>query len=124
MLTFNQLLKKGRKSIVKKKEYDLGGPLRKGVCVEVVEVKPKKPNSAMRKVAYVKLNDERIIKAYVIGEGHNLVKYSVVLIRGGRVNDLPGVRYKLVRGKYDFAGVIGRKSSRSKYGVKLEKNKN
>jgi small subunit ribosomal protein S12 len=96
-------------------------PQKKGVCIRVVIRKPKKPNSALRKVAKVKLSNGQIIDAYIPGEGHNLQEHGIVLVRGGRVPDLPGVQYKCVRGKFDLAGVIGRKTSRSKYGTKSPK---
>ena len=98
-----------------------GGPCKKGVVLRVFTKKPKKPNSALRKVAKVRLSNNCVIDAYIMGEGHNLQEHSVVLVRGGRVPDLPGVKFKLVRGKYDLGGVIGRKTSRSKYGKKLDK---
>ncbi len=96
-------------------------PFKKGICVKVFTVTPKKPNSALRKVARVKLSNGREVTAYIPGEGHNLQEHSMVLIRGGRVADLPGVRYHIVRGHLDTAGVEGRKQSRSKYGTKKEK---
>jgi small subunit ribosomal protein S12 len=97
-----------------------GNPQKKGVVQRVYTRKPKKPNSALRKVAKVRLSNGREVEAYIMGEGHNIQEHSVVLVRGGRVPDLPGVRYKLVRGKYDLGGVVGRKTSRSKYGKKKE----
>lgn len=94
---------------------------KKGVCVQIFVVKPKKPNSAKRKVARVKLSSGKTLQAYVMGEGHNLQEHSVVLVRGGRAQDLPGVKYKLVRGALDFGGVVGRVNARSRYGVKKPK---
>lgn len=98
-----------------------GNPQKKGVCAKIFIRTPKKPNSAQRKVAKVKLITNKKIEAYIPGEGHNLQEYSIVLLRGGRVKDLPGVKYHLIRGKYDFQGVKGRKTARSLYGTKLEK---
>lgn len=97
-------------------------PQKRGVCTVVKTMTPKKPNSALRKVARVRLSNKVEVTAYIQGEGHNLAEHSVVLIRGGRVKDLPGVKYHVVRGKYDCAGVENRKSSRSKYGVKAKSN--
>jgi small subunit ribosomal protein S12 len=91
---------------------------KKGICLKVYTQTPKKPNSAIRKIARIKLSTNKIITAYIPGEGHNLQQYSVVLVRGGRVKDLPGVKYKLVRNKYDFEGLLIRKQARSKYGTK------
>lgn len=93
-------------------------PQKRGVCTIVKTMTPKKPNSALRKVARVRLSNRQEITAYIMGEGHNLVEHSIVLVRGGRVKDLPGVKYHIVRGKFDTAGVANRKTSRSKYGVK------
>ena len=93
-------------------------PQKKGVCVKIVIRTPKKPNSALRKVAKIKLSDKNRVEAYIPGEGHNLQQYSVVLMRGGRVADLPGVKYHLIRGKYDFKGLVSRKNGRSLYGTK------
>jgi len=93
-------------------------PQKKGVCLKVYTRTPKKPNSAIRKVAKIKLSTKKVVEAYIPGEGHNLRQYSVVLIRGGRVPDLPGVKYKCIRGKLDFQGVKNRKTARSRYGVK------
>ncbi len=98
-----------------------GNPQKKGVCVRVYIRTPKKPNSAQRKVAKVRLSNKRRVEAYIPGMGHNLQEYSVVLMRGGRVKDLPGVKYHLVRGKYDFPGLNNRKTARSKYGTKKKK---
>ena len=123
MPTINQLVRKGRKRIVKKKKNKalLGCPQRRGVCTRVYTTTPKKPNSALRKVARVRLTNGFEITAYIPGEGHNLQEHSIVLVRGGRVKDLPGVRYHIVRGALDTAGVENRTSSRSKYGTKRPK---
>lgn len=121
MATINQLCKnKIRKKKIKKVRTPalLKNPQIKGICTRVFMRSPKKPNSAMRKVSKVKLSTKKIVEAYIPGEGHNLRQYSVVLIRGGRVPDLPGVKYKIIRGKYDFQAVKNRKNARSKYGVK------
>ncbi len=120
MPTINQLMKKGRKS-VKKKGKSLAlqkSPQKKGVCVNVRTLTPKKPNSALRKVARVRLSNGKMVTAYIPGEGHNLQEHSIVLVRGGRVKDLPGVKYHIIRGTLDTAGVEGRKQSRSRYGRK------
>jgi len=93
-------------------------PQKKGVCLKVFIVTPKKPNSALRKVARIRLSNKKRVTAYIPGEGHNLQQYSTVLMRGGRVKDLPGIKYHLIRGKYDFIGIKNRKVSRSKYGTK------
>jgi small subunit ribosomal protein S12 len=123
MPTINQLVTKGR--ISRKKSTDTpalnGCPQKRGVCTRVYTVTPKKPNSALRKVARVLLSNGSEVTAYIMGEGHNLQEHSVVLIRGGRVKDLPGVRYHIVRGTLDTSGVTGRKQSRSKYGTDREK---
>ncbi len=123
MPTINQLIRKGRKKILKKsKSIDLEGcPQKKGVCLQVMTRTPKKPNSALRKVARVRLTNGKEVTAYIPGEGHNLQEHSIVLIRGGRVRDLPGVKYHILRGKLDTAGVDGRKRGRSKYGAKGSK---
>ena len=120
MPTIQQLVRKGRHSkVVKTKAPALkGNPMKRGVCTRVFTTTPKKPNSALRKVARVKLNGGVEVTAYIPGEGHNLQEHSVVLVRGGRVKDLPGVRYKVVRGTLDAAGVSDRKQARSRYGVK------
>lgn len=97
---------------------ELTGPFKRGVVLQVRTMTPKKPNSALRKVARVRLSNKQEITAYIPGEGHNLAEHAIVLVRGGRVKDLPGVKYHIVRGKFDTAGVEGRKSSRSKYGTK------
>lgn len=125
MPTINQLVKKGRESVEKKKKSPAlqSNPQKRGVCVRVYTTTPKKPNSALRKVARVKLTNGIEVTAYIPGEGHNLQEHSIVLVRGGRVKDLPGVRYKVVRGALDAAGVAKRKQSRSKYGTKQEKKK-
>jgi len=124
MLTINQLsLQKSRKKKqFKKKTPALKScPQKKGVCIKIFIRSPKKPNSACRKVAKVKLSTGKKVDAYIPGEGHNLQQYSVILIRGGRTPDLPGIKYRLIRGKYDFKGVKNRKTSRSCYGVKILK---
>jgi len=123
MPTINQLVRKPRVKIKKKKKTPAlqGNPLRRGVCVRVYTTTPKKPNSALRKVARVRLTNGIEITAYIPGIGHNLQEHSIVLIRGGRVKDLPGVRYKIVRGKLDTSGVEGRKQGRSRYGAKKPK---
>ena len=120
MPTINQLVRKGRKKFKKpSKSVILGSnPQKRGVCVQVRTVTPKKPNSALRKVARVRLTNGMEVTAYIPGEGHNLQEHSVVLIRGGRVKDLPGVRYHVIRGALDAAGVANRKRGRSKYGTK------
>lgn len=123
MPTIQQLIRKGRKKITKKSKSPAleGSPQRRGVCVRVYTTTPKKPNSAMRKVARVRLTTGREVNAYIPGEGHNLQEHSIVLVRGGRVKDLPGVRYHIVRGTMDTDGVEGRKQRRSKYGTKRPK---
>lgn len=133
MPTINQLIRKGRAKKVEKNKalalkymqnHNTGkytmkpAPLKKGVCTIVRTMTPKKPNSALRKVARVRLSNKMEVTAYIQGIGHNLAEHSIVLVRGGRVKDLPGVKYHIVRGVYDTAGVEGRKTSRSKYGVK------
>jgi len=125
MPTIQQLVRKGRVSIKKKsKSIALGScPQRRGVCVRVYTTTPKKPNSAMRKVARVRLTNEKEVNAYIPGEGHNLQEHSIVLVRGGRVKDLPGVRYHIVRGALDTGGVEDRTQRRSKYGTKMPKKK-
>ncbi len=123
MPTIQQLVRKGRTKIQDKSKAPAldACPQRRGVCVRVYTTTPKKPNSAMRKVARVRLTNGKEVNAYIPGEGHNLQEHSIVLIRGGRVKDLPGVRYHLVRGTLDAAGVNGRLQSRSKYGAKRPK---
>ena len=137
MPTINQLIRKGgRKRKIKRtkttalrrsfnsligKPVKTINPQKRGVCTVVKTMTPKKPNSALRKVARVRLSNRMEVTAYIQGEGHNLAEHSIVLVRGGRVKDLPGVKYHIVRGKYDCAGVENRKTSRSKYGVKLGK---
>ena len=136
MPTINQLIKRSRKKRVKKSRavalkstfnslkrryIDTNSPMKRGVCTVVRTMTPKKPNSALRKVARVRLSNKTEVTAYIQGIGHNLAEHSIVLIRGGRVKDLPGVKYHIVRGKYDTAGVVGRKTSRSKHGTKLDK---
>ncbi len=138
MPTVNQLIRKGRKSKLKKAKYAAiqttldtlhrkrtrlpkGSPFKRGVCLKVFTRTPKKPNSALRKVARVRLSNGMEVTAYIPGEGHNLQEHSIVLLKAGKTNDLPGVRYKVVRGVYDTQSVEGRKRGRSKYGVKKEK---
>ena len=135
MPTIQQLIRKGRKKIVKKvkatglrrsfnartrKSNDSISPQKRGVVTLVKTMTPVKPNSALRKVARVRLSNRRDVTAYIQGIGHDLSEHSIVLVRGGRVKDLPGVKYHVVRGKFDSGGVIGRKSSRSKYGAKKD----
>lgn len=137
MPTFNQLVRKGRKVMekkstapalqkgmnsLKKKETNVSSPQKRGVCTVVKTSTPKKPNSALRKVARVRLTNGIEVSAYIPGIGHNLQEHSVVMIRGGRVKDLPGVRYHIIRGSLDTAGVTGRLQSRSKYGAKKPKS--
>ncbi|MEK7183213.1 MAG: 30S ribosomal protein S12 [Patescibacteria group bacterium] len=138
MPTINQLIRKGRSSnkakskspamqytldSLHRKRSDLakGAPFKRGVCVKVTTMTPKKPNSALRKIARVRLSNGTEVTAYIPGEGHNLQEHSIVMIRGGRVKDLPGVRYHIVRGRYDATGVDGRNRSRSIYGTKRPK---
>lgn len=123
MPTINQLVLQGRRELIKKtKAPALGSsPQRRGVCTRVYTTTPKKPNSALRKVARVKLTSGSEVTSYIPGIGHNLQEHSIVLIRGGRVKDLPGVRYHIIRGSLDAAGVADRKQSRSKYGAKKPK---
>ena len=123
MPTLNQLIRKGRATVVKKTSAPALGkcPQRRGVCTRVYTTTPKKPNSALRKVARVRLTNGIEVTAYIPGEGHNLQEHSIVLIRGGRVKDLPGVRYHIIRGTLDAQGVEARNQSRSKYGVKKPK---
>lgn len=138
MPTINQLIRKPRKSKVKKskspalqvgynslknKSVEIACPQKRGVCIKVTTITPKKPNSALRKIARVRLTNGYEVNAYIMGEGHNLQEHSVVLLRGGRVKDLIGVRYHIVRGTLDTQGVENRKKSRSKYGTKRPKNK-
>jgi len=125
MPTINQLVRKGRKVVKKKSKARalVGCPQRRGVCLQVKTMTPKKPNSALRKVARVRLTSGYEVSAYIGGEGHNLQEHSVVLVRGGRVKDLPGVRYHVVRGALDTLGVDGRNRGRSKYGVKKPSSK-
>ena len=134
MPTINQLVRKPRKDKKKRKKHiDLGtnfnplknrykkakNPFKRGICLQVKTMTPKKPNSALRKVARVRLSNGSEVTAYIPGEGHNLQEHSVVLVKAGRKRDLPGVKYIIVRGKYDTAGVEGRKKARSKYGVTM-----
>jgi small subunit ribosomal protein S12 len=138
MPTINQLVRKGRKTVKEKskspalqsvmdtlhrRRTDLpkGAPFKRGVCLKVTTTTPKKPNSALRKIARVRLSNGMEVTAYIPGMGHNLQEHSIVLLKGGRTKDLPGVRYKVVRGVYDAQGVEGRKQSRSRYGAKREK---
>ncbi len=123
MPTVNQLVRKPRRTpAVKSKVRDLdASPQKRGVCLQVRTVTPKKPNSALRKVARVRLSNGKEITAYIGGEGHNLQEHSIVLVRGGRVRDLPGVRYHVVRGSLDTLGVESRRQGRSKYGTKRGK---
>ncbi len=136
MPTFNQLVRKGRKSAVdkstapalqvgfnslKKRPTDQSAPQKRGVCTTVKTMTPKKPNSALRKMARVRLTNGVEVSAYIPGIGHNLQEHSVVLIRGGRIKDLPGVRYHIIRGALDASGVANRNQSRSKYGAKKQK---
>jgi small subunit ribosomal protein S12 len=136
MTTINQLIKCERKTpkrktkapalqfgfnTLKNRTTSLGSPQKRGVCTKVTTMTPKKPNSALRKIAKVKLTNGMEVNAYIPGEGHNLQEHSIVLIRGGRVKDLPGIRYHIVRGNLDTTGVNGRKKSRSKYGTKKGK---
>ncbi|HMA61034.1 MAG TPA: 30S ribosomal protein S12 [bacterium] len=120
MPTINQLIRKGRKKEKKKSKSRAleGSPQKRGVCTRVYTTTPKKPNSALRKVARVRLSNGKEVNAYIPGEGHNLQEHSIVLVEGGRVKDLPGVRYHIVRGTLDTAGVEDRKTSRSRYGAK------
>ncbi len=119
MPTINQLVKRGRKKATKKSDTPAlkGSPLKRGVCTRVWTITPKKPNSALRKVARVRLTNNMEVTAYIPGIGHNLQEHSIVLLRGGRVKDLPGVRYHIVRGVMDTTGVDGRVQGRSKYGA-------
>ena len=124
MATINQLVRKGRQRprVKSKSPALMSCPSRRGVCTRVYTVTPKKPNSALRKVCRVKLTNGYEVTAYIGGEGHNLQEHSVVLIRGGRVKDLPGVRYHVIRGSLDTSGVNSRRQSRSKYGAKRPKD--
>ena len=123
MPTINQLVRKGRKRLIKKTATPAlkGNPQKRGVCTRVYTTTPKKPNSALRKVARVRLTNGMEVTAYIPGEGHNLQEHSIVLIEGGRVKDLPGVRYHIVRGTLDPSGVADRTTSRSRYGAKKPK---
>jgi len=123
MPTINQLCRFGRKQVKTKSKSPAlkGGPFARGVCMRVFTTSPKKPNSALRKVARVKLSTGIEVTAYIPGEGHNLQEHSIVLVRGGKVKDLPGVKYHIVRGTLDTAGVENRRQSRSKYGTKEPK---
>ncbi|MCL5270937.1 MAG: 30S ribosomal protein S12 [bacterium] len=123
MPTINQLVRKSRAQVVKKNKVPAlqACPEKRGVCTRVYTATPKKPNSALRKVARVRLTNGQEVTAYIPGEGHNLQEHSIVLIRGGRVKDLPGIRYHIIRGVLDTQGVANRKKSRSKYGAKRPK---
>ncbi len=138
MPTVNQLVRKGRKKVGKRrnaialhvnldslhrkrKELDKGAPFKQGVCLKVTTTTPKKPNSALRKIARVRLSNGMEVTAYIPGMGHNLQEHSIVLVKGGKTKDLPGVRYKVVRGVFDVAGVEARRQGRSKYGAKKPK---
>lgn len=123
MPTINQLIRLGREKLVGKTKTPAlkGAPQRRGVCIRVFTTTPKKPNSALRKVARVKLTSGAEVTAYIPGIGHNLQEHSIVLVRGGRVKDLPGVRYHIIRGTLDAIGVEGRRQGRSKYGAKMPK---
>ncbi len=123
MPTINQLVRKGRTPVKRRSKSPVleSCPQKRGVCLQVKTQTPKKPNSALRKIARVRLSNGKEVTAYVPGEGHNLQEHSIVLIRGGRVRDLPGVRYHILRGTLDASGVDGRKRSRSKYGTKRPK---
>ena len=123
MPTIQQLVRKGRTALTEKSTAPAldACPQRRGVCVRVYTTTPKKPNSALRKVARVRLTNQKEVNSYIPGEGHNLQEHSIVMIRGGRVKDLPGVRYHILRGALDTAGVDGRKQSRSLYGAKRPK---
>ena len=123
MPTINQLVRKGRKPKFNKVSTPAlrGAPQKRGVCTRVYTTTPKKPNSALRKVARVRLTNQMEVTSYIPGEGHNLQEHSVVLVRGGRVKDLPGVRYKVIRAALDAAGVAERRKARSKYGAKTPK---
>ena len=124
MPTINQLVKKGRKKIRSRSKSPVleSCPHKRGVCLQVKTMTPKKPNSALRKIARVRLSNGKEVTVYIPGEGHNLQEHSIVLIRGGRVRDLPGVRYHVLRGVLDASGVDGRRQSRSKYGAKRPKS--
>ena len=138
MPTFNQLVRKGRQTVEKKstapalqvsfnsltkKSFDMSSPQKRGVCTAVKTTTPKKPNSALRKIARVRLSNGMEVTSYIPGEGHNLQEHSVVLVLGGRVKDLPGTRYHIIRGTLDTAGVAKRMQARSKYGAKRPKKK-
>jgi small subunit ribosomal protein S12 len=138
MPTFNQLVRKGRKNVekkstspalqkglntLKKKQTNISSPQKRGVCTNVRTATPKKPNSALRKIARVRLSNGMEVTGYIPGEGHNLQEHSVVLLRGGKLKDVPGVRYHIIRGTLDTAGVANRMQSRSKYGAKRPKKK-
>ena len=124
MPTMNQILRVGRKSKTRSLGIQRGlqgSPIRKGICVRVFTRTPKKPNSALRKVAKVRLSSKVTVQAYIPGEGHNLQEFSTVAVKAGRIKDLPGVNYRCIRGMYDFAGLANRRTARSKYGTKKTK---
>ena len=123
MPTINQLVRKGRKQVKRRSKSPVldACPQKRGVCLQVKTMTPKKPNSALRKVARVRLSNGKEVTVYIPGEGHNLQEHSIVLVRGGRVRDLPGVRYHVIRGTLDASGVEDRRQSRSKYGTKKPK---
>lgn len=123
MATIRQIIKKPRKKKIylKKAKALMNNPQKKGVCIRVYTMTPRKPNSAIRKVARIKLTNNQLINAYIPGEGHNLQKHSTVLVRVGNTKDLPGVNYKVIRGKYDLLGLANRRNARSKYGAKKPK---
>lgn len=138
MPTVNQLVRKGRRPLIKKSRAKalrrffnartrkvslMPSPQKRGVALQVKTTTPKKPNSALRKIARVRLSNKQEVTAYIPGIGHNLAEHSIVLIRGGRVKDLPGVKYHVIRGTYDTAGVVGRKQARSKYGTKKDQSR-
>ena len=123
MPTINQLVRRGRKIVKRKSKSPVleSCPQKRGVCLQVRTLTPKKPNSALRKIARVRLSNGKEVTAYIPGEGHNLQEHSIVMVRGGRVRDLPGVRYHIIRGTLDTQGVEDRKQARSKYGAKRQK---
>jgi len=123
MPTINQLIRKGRKSSSKRKKKvtKKGSPFKQGVCLKVTTMTPKKPNSALRKIARVRLSNGMEVTSYIPGMGHNLQEHSIVLVKGGKTKDLPGVRYKVIRGVYDSQGVEKRRQGRSRYGAKRPK---
>jgi small subunit ribosomal protein S12 len=122
MTTVSQIVRGKVNKKIRRKRVSLGTPQKKGMCLKVYTRKPKKPNSAQRKVAKVRLSNKMTAEVYIMGEGHTLKEHSTVLVRGGRTPDLPGVNFKCIRGKFDLLGVVNRRTSRSKYGVKKLKN--